>query len=249
MYNYVGRGVSDGNDVGILCHIVDSKDTVSVDDVELDEAIVSPVTPRVLDEPVVGHLVGVDEHAAGISLLLFARVPPLGHVALWRSRVGAITANEANNSDCVVKRLVGTVLVKDHTRLVQLEGTATGIDGYRDWLLHDSVLHVLYSSLDLSKVGDFSDNIFVLVETLSFRGLVSSGGDINSTLLLEELVSVSHPGTLATVTTVVFAEKAFTLGGKIWVVIATKGAIKKVLLGEVGRRGKVSLFGESTFNN
>lgn len=249
--------------VGPLDDIVDTADTVALDHVEADEASVSLAgTPRVLDNPeVVVAIAAILKHT--LVGLLVAGVPPLGDLAFdgglglgvgtGRGVDIRVRSNSSvsDNDDCVVKAS-GALISGDDSRVVVLEGLAASVDGDSHGLHGNSSFHVVDGSSDLAPVGNSGGDSSGLMRTKSLTGSVGTIVTVqDGTLLLKELVGVSHPGTIATVSTVVLSEEidvSLNLFGDTSRTGITVCAIKEVLLGEARSVSGVQGLGEGTLN-
>lgn len=101
---------------------VNTADSCSVRDCNLDEALVAPTRgPGILHFPVVGVTSSVLKTT---RFLLWARVPPLGDRAIYgrigsrfgtRSGIWRVTVSVADNNDCVVECFSTSVCELDNT--------------------------------------------------------------------------------------------------------------------------------------
>ena len=117
-------------------------------------------------------------------------MPKLGHLAICvgtsfvRNRRGNITfwnLIESNNDHCVVEISAARFIYFDDSALIELEGSAASVEGHRERLQHQSVLHLLDITPDLLPFFDLPDD-FVLVVLAFFAWCAGSTRSIRVVL-------------------------------------------------------------------
>ena len=227
---------------------VDTANTGSVSDLDLDEAIVAPpCAPRVLYLPVVHVTLTILLEKTSVGGLVSTGVPPLGDLAatdwlwgrlwlgcglrLWgRLRLWGwvniwLSISEADDDDGVVESSTAIIGGGHNSRRVPLEGGLTGIESDSKWVRLELHLDILDAGGNLSPFLDFADSLVPIVLAISFAALVWVVFVFHGTVVSPELPMSVHPATVAAIVVVGPAEQV--LVGRV-----VTCAVNTMLLGE-----------------
>lgn len=213
---------------------VDTANTLSISNLNTDEALVTPRTaPGVLNLPVVGEILLVSVDPVDLASLV---VPPLSDLEFARGLgvgVGLILVLIGVADEChsMIESRTTFIGLLYNTAGVELEGGLTGIDSHSEGLLLQLGLHIGDSAVDLSVLLDLAHRLIFLVSAFAlFFGLARCVGVVcvgHGALVMHEVPSVAHPAALASICAVVLAEFLFV----IWV--SGECAVDDLLFGEV----------------
>jgi len=135
-------------------------------------------------------------------------VPKLGHLAICvgtsvRRRWGNFIAWNLIESynDYSMVGLVSALFVHfDNSSLIELEGRAVGVEGDRERLLHQSILHLIYVTADLPPLFDVTHNVGLNVLASAWYAASTRSVWVvlleDGTMVPLELPRVIHPGAI-----------------------------------------------------